>query len=132
MKTKKAFALILAALLGLAFVGCQGASNTMVGYSETNTSRSWQGRFKSYQGTQTKALGTPEEGSLLLRYELAAETGELRMALETNGGEVLFEAKAGDAGAFDLALQGSVRYLLRIEGKGAENGSFKLAWEFTQ
>jgi len=132
MKMKKVFALILAALLGLALVGCQGTSNLMVDYDETNTSRSWQGRFKSYQGTQSKTLDTPEEGSLVLHYELAVETGELSMTLETMEGEALFEANAGDAGEFDFMLQDSGHYLLRIAGEKAKNGSFTLAWEFTE
>ena len=130
---KKLLALCLAmALLCLLLAGCTVSSSKVVktGYVGNETSRSWSGRFKSYNGYEAKRIAIPKDAATLrVKFSLAAEEGTLRFTAEKDGLEI-FDPKEVLEGTWELSLDPGAKVTLRVTGEQAKNGSFALEWEF--
>jgi hypothetical protein len=136
MNRKKWVSLCLAAaLLCLLFAGCTASKVVKIGYADTETSHSWKGRFKSYNGYETKRISVPKDATALkLKFRLSAETGALRFTAYADGREI-FDPEEIMEGTWELALNPGpggpgAKYALRITGEQAKNGGFALEWEF--
>jgi len=127
---KKLFALILAVtLLCLALPSCAGSSVVKVGFTGSSGANSWSGRFKSYNGWETRRITVPdvdENTAMVIGYALACESGTLRITVEDSKGLELVDTGEVTEGAIHLGNSG--KYLLRVIGEGAHNGSFALQW----
>jgi len=126
---------LAAALLCMMFAGCGAPMSKAVkiGYVSSQSSRAWEARFKSYEGYESKRVAIPKDANVLkIAYSVAAETGTLRFTLEDVGGTVLLDSQEVETpqGTVERLGQGGEKYILRITGDGAKNGSFALAWEF--
>ena len=134
---KKLLSLSLAALLCLALAGCvAGGSNVVkTGFVSTQTARAWEARFKSYNGYESKVVTIPKgAGTLLVIYSVAAETGTLCFTLEDAAGLVILSSEEAGMpeGTVTRLAQSGEKYILRITGDEAKNGSFSLEWEFLE
>jgi len=131
MNRKKWVSLCLAAaLLCLLFAACTASSVVKIGYAGTETSNSWKGRFKSYNGYETKRIFAPKEAQTLrLRFRLDDETGALRFRVEKDGAEC-FDPGEVREGTWEALLVPGAKYALRLSGEQAKNGSFALEWAF--
>jgi len=132
---KRALSLCLAALLCLLLAGCVASSSKVVrtGYTSNQSSRAWSGRFKSYNGYESKVVTIPKGyDTLRVTYSVAAEAGTLRFTLEEAGGLVLLDSHEVDTpeGTIEHLGAAGEKYVLRITGDAAQNGSFALEWEF--
>lgn len=131
---KKFLSLCMAALLCLGLFGCAGSSIVKIGFVGSETAHAWSGRFKSYNGSETRQI-TADGSAMELRCALTAGEGWLGVSVETLDGRQLFSVntQAGDFSddslRFDL-LPGETKYLLRVTGEQAKNGSFNLDWSF--
>jgi len=95
---KKALAVFLAALLCLALGGCGAARAdrvTKTGFVGSSTSTKWTGRFKSYNGSESKVVRAREGKTLVISFALEAEEGELLFTAEGPDGMERFNT--GDA-----------------------------------
>ena len=132
-KMKKRLSLCLAVtLLCLLFAGCTVTSSKVVkiGYVGSETSRSWSGRFKSYNGYEAKQISIPKGAETLrVKFSLAAEEGTLRFTALDNGLEMFDPGEVAE-GDWELALSSGTKLTLRMEGEQAKNGNFALSWEF--
>ena len=131
-KMKKRLSLCLALLLCLLLAGCTVSSSKVVktGYVGNETSRSWSGRFKSYNGYEAKRIAIPKDATTLrVTFTLAAEEGTLRFTAEKDGA-AYFDPEEVREGTWEEALAPGAKYTLRITGNAAQNGSFALEWEF--
>jgi len=134
---KKLFSLTLAAaLLCIAIAGCGASMNKAVktGYVSSQSSRAWQGRFKSYNGYESKRVTIPKDADTLkITYSVSAESGTLRFTLLDADGIVLLDTQEVETpeGTVTRLGRGGEKYYLRITGDGAQNGSFALEWAFT-
>ena len=131
---KKLLSICLSAvLLCLVLAGCTVTSSRIVktGYAGSETSRSWSGRFKSYNGYESKQIAIPKGAETLkLQFSLAAEEGTLRFTALHADGRELFDPEEVAEGTWELALNPGMKVVLRMEGNQAKNGSFQLEWEF--
>jgi len=129
---KKLFAAILAALLlGLAACGTAGSVIVKTGFVGSSGAHSWSGRFKSYNGSEAKQINVKDDGdTLVITYELTVEAGELRVRVEDRQGQVRVDT--GEVMSGKIHVAGAGRYLLRVVGEEAKNGSFALNWEIVQ
>lgn len=130
---KKGLSILMAALLCLFFVGCDASKQNHVvktGFVGSSTSDRWTGWFKSYNGTESKAIRAKKGMELVLTFALAAEEGELYLTAEGPDGIQLLNTRSTGVmdGKWNIVADRNLR--LRMHGEGAKNGSFTLAWEF--
>ena len=92
---------------------------------------SWSGRFQSYHGSETKRVTVPKGMDLFVTYKLAAESGDLRVTVENPKGMVYVDTEQVKEGTITVAHEGG-KYLLRVVGEDAKNGSFELKWELNE
>jgi len=129
---KKPLSLFLALSLCLVLAACTVSTSKVVrtGYVSNQTSGSWSGRFKSYDGFEAKQISIPKGAETLrVKFSLAAEEGTLRFTAQKDGREY-FDPDDVLEGTWEEALTPGARYALRIAGGQAKNGSFSLEWEF--
>jgi len=131
---KKVLALTLVALFAaLALSGCAQSQIVKTGFVGSSGNSAWSGRFASYRGFEEKRVSGG--GNIMcLDYKLAAESGRLRVSVETPDGTPLFSADTGQGDAaydarFPLTGDNTV-FILRVTGERAKNGSFQLEWRF--
>ena len=124
---------LAAALFCVIFSGCDATQTDRVSKSgsfSSTSSTKWNGRFKSYNGSESKVIRAKEGMDLVITFALSTEEGEFFLTVENQNGIVLnTRDEKTDEGTLSIGFEGSLR--LRITGEHAKNGSFTLSWEFS-
>ena len=122
---KKIVAFLLIFIIAFSFVGCgkYPSKYFAVGLVTTNTSRSVQMSFFSFEGTRTFTMKCGSDHKL--EYSAKLESGNSTVYYDQNGTKTeLFSIGAGDEVSSSINLDAGTVYIIIETSEKCQNGSF--------
>lgn len=109
-------------------VGCSTQSGTKIQYKGSNWGNKIEGKYKLFNGTQTKQVHFNKGEIIKVRCNALVEKGKLYMALFDKSNNVVKEFKIGENKEEKVLIKKDGDYNFIVQGTNTK-GNFKISWD---